>query len=155
MTCAPRRMLFRCYNKEGYERWVMWREWERRYMHATFWWVNLIERKCLEDQGWYERTILNCVLNKQDGGIWNTLIWLRIVARDLLLSTWEWTYRYYKMEIIFWLAEKLLASQEWLLHGVSKYYKFINYVYSKQVFALLLIRKISLTTLRPCKWCHH
>jgi hypothetical protein len=58
--------------------------------------------------------LLQCVLKKWNIRTWTGLTWLRI-GTDIGLLWMRWrTFVFDKMPIISWLAEELLASQEWL-----------------------------------------
>jgi hypothetical protein len=46
-------------------------------MHTIFWLENLKGQNHFEDLGMRGRIILECILEKQGGKVWNECIWLR------------------------------------------------------------------------------
>lgn len=51
-------------------------------------------------------------IQKKRLGAWSGLVWLRRGSSGGLLWTWEWTFGFYKMRTVGWIAEELQFSQE-------------------------------------------
>ena len=108
MICIHHQKLFRRSNQEQWDGWGMWHAWKTRLVHIQFWWRDLWKRDHLKGLTVDVRIILKCTFKGWDGEVWTGLIWLR-----------TGTFGCHKMQGISWLAEKLLACQEGLPHGVT------------------------------------
>ena len=81
-------------------------------LYTGFWWGNLNERGHLEYLSLFEIMIYKRTVKRQDGKVWTGLICLGTGTGGWLLWTRHWTFGWYKMSAISWIAEKVSISQE-------------------------------------------
>jgi hypothetical protein len=93
---------------------LLWHAWERWRMHTELWSKNLNGRDQAGDLDIDGTIILEWMLGKVCGKVLTAFVWLRIWRSGGLLWTRQWTFGFHKINVISWLAGRLLASQEGL-----------------------------------------
>jgi hypothetical protein len=92
----------------------MWHVCGGEEMNKGSWRVQLKESNNWEIAEVDGGKILQWIVKKSVGRVWNGLIWPRIGTSCGLWETRLWTFVFRIMCVISWLAEELLASQEGL-----------------------------------------
>jgi len=85
----------------------------RKVGHMAYMGEKRRKRDILENLGTNGRNILKWFLEKDIGKTETELTWLRIGANGVLWWMQQWTFRFRKLQGIYWLDNKPVSSKEW------------------------------------------